>query len=51
MSGPETCSAHLGSGCGRKFVLLHAIKKKRTKVSQNDMRLAIDRMSDCKARS
>jgi phage-related protein len=35
---------------GRKFVLLHAIKKKRTKISQNDIRLAIDRMNDYKAR-
>ena len=35
---------------GREFVLLHAIKKKRTKVSQNDMSLAIDRMNDYKAR-
>jgi phage-related protein len=31
---------------GRRFVLLHAIKKKRTKASQNDIRLAIDRMND-----
>jgi phage-related protein len=36
---------------GRRFVLLHAIKKKRTKVSQNDIRPAIDRMNDYKARS
>jgi phage-related protein len=35
---------------GRKFVLLHAIKKKRTKMSENDIRLAIDRMNDYKAR-
>ena len=35
---------------GRKFVLLHAIKKKRTKISQNDICLAIDRMNDYKAR-
>jgi phage-related protein len=35
---------------GRKFVLLHAIKKKRSKISQNDIRLAIDRMNDYKAR-
>jgi len=35
---------------GRRFVLLHAIKKKRTKVSQNDVRLSIDRMNDYKAR-
>ena len=36
---------------GRKFVLLHAINKKGTKVSQNDICLAIDRMNDYKARS
>jgi phage-related protein len=36
---------------GRNFVLLHAIRKKRTRVSQNDIRLAIDRMNDYKARS
>ena len=36
---------------GKRFVLLHAIKKKRTKVSQNDICLAIDRMNDYKARS
>jgi len=35
---------------GRRFVLLHAIKKKRNKISQNDIRLAIDRMNDYKAR-
>jgi phage-related protein len=35
----------------RKFVLLHAIKKKRNRISQNDIRLAIDRMNDYKARS
>lgn len=35
---------------GRKFVLLHAIKKKRNKTSQNDISLAIDRMNDYKAR-
>lgn len=35
---------------GRKFVLLHAIKKKRNKTSQNDICLAIDRMNDYKAR-
>ena len=35
---------------GRKFVLLHAIKKKRSKISENDIRLAIDRMNDYKAR-
>jgi len=35
---------------GRKFVLLHAIKKKRAKVSQNDICLAIDRMNDYRAR-
>ena len=36
---------------GRKLVLLHAIKKKSTKISENDIRLAIDRMNDYKARS
>jgi len=36
---------------GRKFVLLHAIKKKRTKISQNDICLAIDRMNDYRARA
>ena len=35
---------------GRKFVLLHAIKKKRSKISQNDVRLAIDRMNNYKGR-
>ena len=35
----------------RNFVLLHAIKKKRNKIAQNDIRLAIDRMNDYKARS
>ena len=35
---------------GRKFVLLHAIKKKRNKIAENDIRLAIDRMNDCRAR-
>jgi phage-related protein len=35
----------------RKFVLLHAVKKKRDRISQNDVRLAIDRMNDYKARS
>ena len=35
---------------GRKFVLLHAIKKKRNKIPENDMCLAIDRMNDYKAR-
>ncbi|MCJ7635531.1 type II toxin-antitoxin system RelE/ParE family toxin [Candidatus Bathyarchaeota archaeon] len=36
---------------GRKFVLLHAIKKKSNRLSQNDVSLAIDRMNDYKARS
>ena len=35
---------------GKEFVLLHAIKKKRNKISQNDLRLAIDRMNDYKGR-
>jgi len=35
---------------GRRFVLLHAIKKKRNKISENDIRLAIDRMNDYRAR-
>jgi len=35
---------------GRKFVLLHAIKKKTNKISQNDIRLAIDRMNSYKGR-
>src|SRR4030043_644530 len=35
---------------GRKFVLLHGIKKKRNRISQNDMCLAIDRMNTYKAR-
>ena len=35
---------------GREFVLLHAIKKKRSKISQNDLRLASDRMNDYKGR-
>jgi phage-related protein len=35
---------------GRRFVLLHAIKKKRNKMSENDIRLAIDRMDDYRAR-
>jgi phage-related protein len=36
---------------GRKLVLLHAVKKKRSKISPNDIRLAIDRMNDYRARS
>ena len=35
---------------GRKFALLHAVKKKRNRISQNDIRLAVDRMNDYKAR-
>ena len=35
---------------GKEFVLLHAIKKTRNKISQNDLRLAIDRMNDYKGR-
>ena len=36
---------------GRNFVLLHAIKKKSNRLSQNDVSLAIDRMNDYKARA
>jgi phage-related protein len=35
---------------GRRFVLVHAMKKKTNKISENDMRLAISRMNDYKTR-
>jgi phage-related protein len=36
---------------GREFVLLHGVKKKRDKVSPNDIRLSIDRMNDYEERA
>ena len=36
---------------GREFVLLHAVRKKRDKVSPNDVRLSIDRMNDYRKRA
>jgi len=36
---------------GRNFILLHAILKKADKISENDKRLAIERMNDYKSRS
>jgi len=35
---------------GKNFVLLHAVKKKKDKISQNDIYLAINRMNDYKLR-
>jgi phage-related protein len=35
---------------GKNLVLLHAIRKKRDKTSQNDIHLAINRMDDYKSR-
>jgi len=35
---------------GRRFVLLHAIKKKTNKISENDIRLAVSRMNDHRTR-
>ena len=31
---------------GKKFILLHAIKKKRDKLTNRDLALAVDRMND-----
>ena len=35
---------------GRRLVLLHAIKKKTDKISENDIRLAVSRMNDHRTR-
>jgi phage-related protein len=35
---------------GKNFILLHAIKKKKDKISENDIYLAINRMNDYKSR-
>ena len=48
--GSDIYRIYFFAHAGRKFVLLHAIKKKRTKISENDIRLAIDQMNDYKAR-
>ena len=36
---------------GRKFILLHAIKKKSDRLSKRDIAIAIDRMSDHESQS
>ena len=36
---------------GKKFILLHAVKKKSDKLSRRDINLAIDRMEAHKAQS
>jgi phage-related protein len=35
---------------GKNFVLLHAVKKKKDRISQNDIYLATDRMNNYKSR-
>ena len=34
----------------KNFILLHAVKKKKDRISQNDISLAIDRMNNYKSR-
>jgi phage-related protein len=48
--GSDIYRVYFFAHTGRNFVLLHAIKKKRSKMSQIDIRLAIGRMNDYKAR-
>jgi len=48
--GSDIYRVYFFAHTGRKFVLLHAIKKKTDKILQNDVNLAIDRMNDHKAR-